>query len=54
MIYTVEMNFKREGAFELCNISAQTVKDAKRRALTKARELGYRASVEKITARRQS
>jgi hypothetical protein len=54
MIYTVEMNFKNEGALELSQVSAQTAKDAKRRALIKARELGYRAGAGKITVRRHS
>ncbi|MGZ8954489.1 MAG: hypothetical protein ACXW0Q_07405 [Methylovulum sp.] len=52
--YNIEIQFKGEPAFELIGVPAYTTKDAKRRALTQARDLGYRAGVAKITARRQS
>jgi hypothetical protein len=52
--YNVEINFKGAPALELCGVPASTVKDAKTRALTQARALGYRDRAGKITARRQS
>jgi hypothetical protein len=53
-IYNVEINFPASSALELCNIPAQSVQDAKRRAIAQARALGYQGKTGKVIVRRSS
>jgi hypothetical protein len=52
--YDVEIQFKGEPVLEVFGIPALTVNDAKAKAVTQAREWGYRAKIVKQIAKRRS